>query len=102
MIDIYLYLMVSAVLFALGTYGLMTRRNIIRMLLSAEVIFNAALLAFLALSSVSSSLAAPGGALVIIAISLSAAEVGVIVSIAILMFRKKESLDVYELSEFKG
>ncbi len=100
--EVFLYLVISAVLFSLGVYGLITRRNIIRMLLSAEVIFNAALLAFLALSSVNSGLAAPGGALVIIAISLSAAEVGVIVSIAILMFRKTGSLDVYELSEFKG
>ena len=96
------YLAVSAVLFALGIYGLLTRRHLIRMLLSAEVIFNAAILAFLALASVDAAYGPVGGAVVIIAIALAAAEVGVIVSIAILMFRMRKALDLYELSELKG
>ncbi len=96
------YLSVSAILFAIGIYGLLTRRNMIRMLLSAEIIFNAALLAFLSLASLDAGYGAVGGAIVIIAISLSAAEVGVIISIAIMMFRMRRALDVYELRKFKG
>ncbi len=100
--EVFWYLVVSSILFAIGVYGLLTRRNIIRMLLSAEVIFNAALLAFLSLASLNAAYGAMGGAIVIIAISLSAAEVGVIVSIAIMMFRMRKALDVYGLRKFKG
>ncbi len=100
--EIFYYLVVSAILFALGIYGLLSRRNIIRMLLSAEIIFNSALLAFLSLASLDATYVAEGGSVVILAISLSAAEVGVIVSIALMMFRMRRALDVYELKKFKG
>lgn len=96
------FLYVSAIIFAIGIYGLLTRRNMVRMLLSAEIIFNAAILAFLSLASLDAGYGPVGGAIVIIAISLSAAEVGVIVSIAIMMFRMRKALDVYELKKFRG
>jgi len=100
--EIFWYLILSAILLSIGIYGLLTKRNIIRMLLSAEVIFNAALLSFLALSSIDAGYGPVGGALTLLAISLSAAEVGVIVSIAIMMFRMIGTLDTYELKKFKG
>ena len=96
-------LIVSAIVFSIGVYGLMTRRNVLRMLLSAEVIFNAALLALL---TIASQTPAPshvlGGDLALLAIAIAAAEVGVIVSVAILFFQLKGTLDVYELKRFEG
>lgn len=100
--EVYYYLMLSGFLLSIGIYGLLTRRNIVRMLLSAEVIFNGALLSLLALASLDANYGPIGGALAVISISLSAAEVGVIVSIAIMMFRMKGTLDTYELREFRG
>jgi NADH-quinone oxidoreductase subunit K len=100
--EAYWYLILSAVLLSFGIYGLLTRRNMIRMLLSAEIIFNAALLSLLSLASLDASYGPMGGAIAIISISLSAAEVGVIVSIAIMMFRMRGTLDTYELRRFRG
>ncbi len=95
------YLAVSACLFGIGLYGLMSSRNFIKMLLSAEVIFNGGLLALLSMAAASG--AAPvGGAIAILAIAIAAAEVGVAVSIAILMFMLKGDVDVYKLEKFKG
>ncbi|RDD53931.1 MAG: NADH-quinone oxidoreductase subunit NuoK [Candidatus Korarchaeota archaeon NZ13-K] len=96
------YLILSGLLLSIGVYGVLTRRNMIRMLLSAEIIFNAALLSLLSLASLDSGYGPVGGALALISISLSAAEVGVIVSIAIMMFRMKGTLDTYELRKFRG
>lgn len=96
------YLILSALLLSVGIYGILTRRNVIRMLLSTEIIFNAALLSLLSLASLDPSYGPIGGALAVISISLAAAEVGVVVSIAILMFRMRGTLDTYELREFRG
>jgi len=101
-LPIYWFLLTSVIMFCIGLYGLLTRRSLIRMLLSAEVIFNAALLALLSTASLSQDFRPAGGALTLLAISLAAAEIGVIVSVAILMFRLRESLDVYELKELRG
>jgi len=99
---IYWYLFVSFVLAGIGLYGMLTRRNLIRMLISVELIFNGALLALLSLTSVSAAYKPTGVVLALLAISLASAEVGVVVSIAILMFRVKRSLDVFEIAESRG
>ncbi len=95
----YAYLVVSSIMFCVGLYGVLTRRNVIRMLLATELMFNAALLALLALTSASRVGAAEGGVLALLAVSLGAAEIGVVVSLAVLMFRLRGSLDVYGLRE---
>ena len=71
------------------------------MLMSAEVMFNGALLALLSLSLASLN-PLEGGVVAMIAISLAASEIGVMVSIAILMFRAVGTIDVYELRRHKG
>jgi NADH-quinone oxidoreductase subunit K len=97
----YLFLSLSAAMFGIGLYGLVSKRNMLRMLLSAEVNFNGAVLALLTLASTSSS-PATGGVIALLAIGIAGADVGMMVSIAILMFRLKRKLDVYELKESKG
>jgi len=96
-----LFLSLSAAMFGIGLYGLISKRNMLRMLLSAEVNFNAAMLALLTLASSSSS-PATGGVIALLAIGIAAADIGIMVAIAILMFQLKRRLDVYELKEFKG
>jgi len=101
MLVIYSFLITSAVIFGIGIYGFITRRNMLKMLMSAEVMFNGALLALLALSR-ASMVPAKGGILALIAISLAASEIGVMVSLAILIFRIKRTIDVYELRRHRG
>ncbi len=97
----YVLLGLSAAMFGIGLYGLTTKRNMLRMLLSAEINFNAAMLMLLTLAS-SSSAPAVGGVTALLAIGIAVADVGIMVSIAILMFQRKKRLDVYELRKFKG
>jgi len=99
MMTIYAYLLVSAAMFGIGTYGLVSKRNMLRMLLSAEVMFNAALLALISLAA--PGFPDPGGVLALLAIGLGVADVGVVVSLAVLMMQLKGEVDVYELSKFK-
>jgi len=102
-----LFMMTSIAMLVIGVYGLVSRRNMLRMLLSAEIIFNAALLALLASSSIpiyaaaQPDKAAVGGVIALLAIGIAAAEVGVTVSVAILLFQAKRHVDVYELRRFK-
>mgnify|MGYP006267152057 CR=1 FL=1 len=99
-----LLLSLSAFMFGIGLYGLTSKRNMLRMLLAAEVNFNAALLALLAFasSSPSTEAASAGGITALLAIGIAAADVGMMVSIAILMYHLRRRLDVYELKESKG
>lgn len=96
-----LFLILSTILFAIGIYGVISKRTMLRMLLATEINFNAAILALVALASQSSS-PATGEVVAIIATGIAAADVGILVSIAMLMYRIKKRSDVYELKESKG
>ncbi|NIN51894.1 MAG: NADH-quinone oxidoreductase subunit NuoK [Nitrososphaeria archaeon] len=98
-LTIYLFILISALMFGIGVYGLASKRNMLRMLLSAEVMFNGALLALLTLSTTTE--AATGGVIALLAIGLAAAEVGVVVSIVVLMFQVKRSIDIYEIRKLR-
>lgn len=97
----FLFLSLSAAMFGIGLYGLVSKRNMLRMLLSAEVNFNAAMLALLTLASSTAS-PATGGVIALLAIGIAAADIGMLVAIAILMFQLKRRLDVYELKQSRG
>jgi NADH-quinone oxidoreductase subunit K len=101
MISYYAFLILASIIFAIGAYGLLSKRNILRMLLSAEVMFNSVLLFLLTFSSQTTT-PSTGGVVALLAIGIAAAEVGVIVSLAILMLRLKDTVDIYEISEQRG
>ncbi|KXA88654.1 hypothetical protein AKJ57_06530 [candidate division MSBL1 archaeon SCGC-AAA259A05] len=83
-------------MFGVGAFGLLSRRNMLRMLLSAEVMFNSALLTLLALAATSEPLG--GRVLALVAVGTATAEIGVMISIAILSSRRTGETDVYKLS----
>ncbi len=89
------YLILSAVLFAIGVAGVMLRRSVITMLLSVEVMLNAVNLAFIAFGRNLGSL--DGQIIVFFVVTVAAAEAAVGLAIVIAMFRNRESLnpDVY-------
>ncbi len=100
MINPYLYLLISSVLFGIGVYGILSKRNMIRMLLSAEILFNSALLALVSFTSYTKNVY--GYFLVFLAVGIAAAEVGVLVSLAILLYRRRGDIDVMEVDKLKG
>jgi NADH-quinone oxidoreductase subunit K len=85
------YLILSAVLFSIGTAGVFLRRNLITILLSVEVMLNAVNLAFIAADKFRGSM--DGQIIVFFVITVAAAEAAVGLAIVIALFRHKETLN---------
>lgn len=100
MITPYHYLLISSILFGIGVYGILSKRNMVRILLSAEIIFNSALLALVSFTSFTKNIY--GYLLIFLAVGIAAAEVGVIISLAILLYRKKGDIDIMEVGRLRG
>ena len=93
------YLVVSALLFAIGLVGIMTRRNALMILLCIEIMFNAANLTFIAYAKAWGNLI--GHMAVFFIIVVAAAEVTVGLAIAILLSRQLRTLNADEVSFLK-
>ena len=92
-------LVLSAVLFSLGVIGVLLRRGAITILMSIEIMLNAANLAFISFARQFDH--AEGQIYVFFIITLAAAEAAVGLAIVIAMFRLRESTDVDELNLMK-
>ena len=85
------YLLLSAVLFSIGTAGVFLRRNLITILLSVEVMLNAVNLSFVAFGRQMGTV--DGQIIVFFVMTVAAAEAAVGLAIIIALFRHKESLN---------
>jgi NADH-quinone oxidoreductase subunit K len=85
------YLLLSAVLFAIGTAGVFLRRNLITILLSVEIMLNAVNLTFVAVDRFRGVV--DGQIIVFFVMTVAAAEAAVGLAIIIALFRHKESLN---------
>jgi NADH-quinone oxidoreductase subunit K len=85
------YLLLSAVLFAIGTAGVFLRRNLITILLSIEIMLNAVNLTFVAVDRFLGAI--DGQIIVFFVMTVAAAEAAVGLAIVIALFRHKESLN---------
>ena len=93
-------LILSGILFSIGLLGLLVRRNILLMLLSIELMLNAANLTFVTASALHGD--ARGQLSAFFVMVIAAAEVTVGLAIAVLLFRKRESVDTNEIRSLKG
>ncbi len=94
------YLLLSAILFALGAVGIMRRKNLLMLFFSTEIMLNAANIALVAISKYYGNMDGQIFALFIIAIAAS--EVAVGLGLLIIMYRKHKSLDLEKISTMKG
>jgi len=85
------YLVLSAVLFSVGTAGVFMRRNLITILLSVEIMLNAVNLTFVAFGRAAGDL--DGQIIVFFVMTVAAAEAAVGLALIIALFRHKESLN---------
>ena len=99
MIGLSHYLIASGLLFVIGLAGICTRRNILMMLLSIEIMFNAANLAFVAFAHARGDLV--GQVFVVFTMTVAAAEVTVGLAIAILLYRALKTLNADEVKFLK-
>ena len=93
------YLTVSAILFSIGLFGLLVRKNILMMLLSIELILNAANLSFVSFSSFQGNLS--GQVVVFFTMIVAAAEVTVGLAVVVMLYRKTQTTDVDKLDSLK-
>jgi NADH:ubiquinone oxidoreductase subunit K len=91
------FLILAAAMFALGIYGLLVRRNIVLILLSVELMLAAVNINLIAFESVLRSPEAIGQVFAIFVITVAAAEVGIGLSIVLMIFRNRKSANVDEL-----
>jgi NADH-quinone oxidoreductase subunit K len=94
------YLAVSLILVAVGIYGIVVKRNAIRMIFSIEIIANAANLNLIAFSRNLSN--AQGQVFALFSIAIAAAEVAVGLGIIIIAYRLYKEIDVEEFKSMRG
>ena len=92
------YLTLSGVLFAIGTFGFLARRNAISMLMSIELMLNAVNLSIISFGAFSTSLNVDASVIALIVMAAAAAEatVGLAIVIAIYRNRKTPLVDEYD------
>ncbi len=93
-------ILLAAILFSLGFVGVLTRRNIIFVLMSLEIMLNAAGLAFVVASARWQH--ADGQIMFLMILTLAAAEVAVGLSLIIQFYKRFQSLDMDQLSKLGG
>jgi len=93
-------LLLAGILFALGLTGLLVRRNVIFMLMSLEVMLNAAGLAFVVAGSRWGQ--ADGQIVFLFILSMAAAEVSVGLALVLQIYRRFKTLDADAVSEMRG
>ena len=93
-------LILSSILFAIGLIGVLTRRNIVFVLMSLEIMLNASALAFIVAGSRWGG--ADGQIMFIMILTLAAAEVAIGLGLIIQMFRQFKTIDINVLSDMKG
>ncbi|MFM7215128.1 MAG: NADH-quinone oxidoreductase subunit NuoK [Verrucomicrobiota bacterium] len=93
------YLVVSALLFSLGLFGVLARRNLIVIYMSLELMLNAANLALVAFSRFNENL--NGQVMVFFIITVAAAEVAVGLALIVALYRKRRTADVDDLASLR-
>ncbi|MBK6767166.1 MAG: NADH-quinone oxidoreductase subunit NuoK [bacterium] len=94
------YLLLSAVLFGIGTLGVLTRKNLIIILMSVELMLNAVNLTFISLARHAADQEAQ--VIVFFVLCVAAAEVAVGLAILISIWRKRGTMNVDALSALRG
>lgn len=93
-------LALAAILFLLGLTGLIIRRNLLFMLISLEVMINAAALTFVVAGSYWGH--ADGQVMYVLAITLAAAEASIGLALLLQMYRRRHILNIDTVSEMRG
>lgn len=100
MVPLNWYIWLSAIVFIIGAAGFLTRRNIIIMFISIELMLNAANISLVSFSHFLNDMR--GQVLVFFVIAVAAAEAAIGLAIIIALFRNKATAHADEIDEMKG
>ncbi len=94
------YLILSTIIFMIGLFGVLRRKNLLMLFFSTEIMLNAVNIGFVAISKFHQDLTGQMFAFFIIAIAAS--EVAVGLGLLILWFKRKNTIDLDSLQQMKG
>lgn len=94
------YLLLSAILFMIGLFGVIRRKNLLMLFFASEILLNAANIALAAISYYTNSL--QGQVMAFFIIAIAASEVAVGLGFLILMYKRMGSIDLDNLQIMKG
>ncbi len=100
MVSLNHYLIICSILFCIGLFGILRRRNILMIFFSTEILLNSVNIGFVAISSYLNDLQGEIFALFIIAIA--AAEIAVGLGLIVIWYRKQHTLDIGAIENLKG
>ncbi len=101
-LPLHFFVLLSAVLFAIGLYGLISRRNAIAVLMSIEIVMNAANLNFVAFWRYLHPQSLEGVVFVLVTITVAAAEVAVGMAVVLSIYRTLHTVNVDEVAQMRG
>jgi len=94
------FLFLAAILFCIGMYGVLARRNGVMVLMSVELILNAVNINLVAFGAFNNNIGGHVFALFVVAVA--AAEVAVGLALVLMIYRNRKSIDVEELDALRG
>ncbi len=94
------FLLLSAVLFCIGVYGVLARKNGVLVLMSIELILNAVNINLVAFGALNADVG--GEVFALFTIAVAAAEVGIGLAIVLLIYRNRRSIDLTKADLLKG
>jgi NADH:ubiquinone oxidoreductase subunit K len=102
MIGLEHFLVLSALLFSIGLWGALVKRNIVTILMCIEIMFNGVNIAFVAFSRYNTPTLLTGQVFALFVIAVAAAEITLGLAIVIAVFRTRETVDAGEMGLMKG
>lgn len=99
MLDLKIYLILGAILFCIGLIGFVSRRNMITMFLSAELMLQGVAINFLAFSRFRGNL--QGQSFILFILSVAACEAAIALALIVILYRAKNSLDVSKWQDLR-
>lgn len=94
------FLLLGAILFCCGVYGVLAKRNAVMVLMSIELILNAVNINLVAFGAHNGTVA--GSVFALFVIAVAAAEVGVGLAIVLLIYRNRKSVDLDQVAQMRG
>jgi NADH:ubiquinone oxidoreductase subunit K len=96
------YLYLAILLFAIGLYGVLARRSLIAVLISVELMLNAASINFMAFNRFLAPTPAVGQVIALFIMAVAAAEAAIALSIIVAVYRRLKSINVEHATELRG
>lgn len=100
MVSVNYYIVLSAILFAIGALGVLARRNLLIVFMSIELMLNAANLAFVAFARVYDTFS--GQIFVFFVIAVAAAEVAIGLALVVEIFKSKNNVNIDDINSLHG